>query len=240
MTPEDAARATAGMIGDLPSRFMLDGETYRHGGELGFDGVDFYVVGRGGALGAVDGAVVAAVFVFFNPQAVVESWERGVSVMAPADAARAFASVGHAWAQEHLEEGDTDYVRLAQLAGKLVDRADGAGAPLFAGWRCLPEPSEPRALALHRLNALRELRAARHGSAVLSEGLEPVAALSVRTPAMAVIFGWTGELPDAEAHRPAWERAEQATNRMMAAVMAPLEPHERAEFTDLLRSAAGR
>lgn len=238
MTPEEAARATGAMIGDLPSRFMLDGETYRHGASLGFDGVDFYVVGRGGALGAVNGAVVAAAFVFFNAEAVAERWERGVAVMPPGEAARAFASVGHAWAQQHLDEGATDYVRLADLAGKLVDRADGAGAPLFAGWRCLPEPSEPRALVVHRVNALRELRAARHGAAVLSEGLEPVAALSVRTPAMAAVFGWTGELPDAELHRPAWERAEQTTDRMMARVMASLEATERAEFTDLLGAAA--
>ena len=65
-----------------------------------------------------------------------------------------------------------------------------AGAPLFAGWRALDEPEEIKALALHRLNALRELRGALHGAAVLTVGLAPLEAIVVRTPAMLSVFGW--------------------------------------------------
>ncbi len=174
---------------------------------------------------------------FFNPVAIAEMWDRGVAVMAPLDAARAFASVGHTWAQAHLRPGVLDYDRLAALAGVLVDKADAAGAPQFAGWRRLPEPAEPRALTLHRLNALRELSGARHGAAVLTTGLDPVAALMVRTPAMAGLFGWSGDLPDAEAHRDRWEQAERSTDLMMSRVFEPLDETERAEFTDLLTAA---
>ena len=68
MNAEEAARANADAVAYLPAGFMLDGATYKRGGELGFDGVDFYTAGRGGALGDVDGMVVAAAFVFFNPE----------------------------------------------------------------------------------------------------------------------------------------------------------------------------
>jgi hypothetical protein len=238
MTPEEAARATAGAIGELASRFMLDGATYRYGGELGFDGIDFYVVGRGGALGDVDPSVVSAVFVYFNPDAVAEQWERGVAVMAPRDAARRFATACHTWAQAHLPQDGLDYRRLAELAGFVSDGASVSGAPLFAGWRRIPEPTEPRALALHRLNGLRELRAALHGAAVLASGLKPLEALMVRTPLMAPVFGWHGELPDPEPHRARWEEAEQVTHAMMCTVLAPLDPDQRAEFADLLGAAA--
>ena len=76
MNAEEAAHAHADAVSYLPAGFMLDGATYKQGGELGFDGVDFYFAGRGGALGDVDGMVVAAAFVFFNPDAVVTSWDR--------------------------------------------------------------------------------------------------------------------------------------------------------------------
>ena len=55
MDPIKAAEASGPAIVGLPAGFMLDGATYVRGGELGFDGIDFYVVGRGGALGEVDG-----------------------------------------------------------------------------------------------------------------------------------------------------------------------------------------
>jgi hypothetical protein len=238
MTPEEAARVTAGAIGDLPSKFMMAAATYERGGELGFDGVDFYVAGRGGALGPVDADVVSAAFIFFNPEGIAESWARAALVMAPPKAALEFAAACHGWASAHLPEGKLDYERLAELAGTLVRRADVAGAPLFAGWRSLPEPGDPRALAVHRLNALRELRNARHGGAVLAAGLEPVQALMVKTPVMAAVFGWTGELPDPEPHREAWAQAEAATDRGMARVFRSLDGEERAEFAHLLAVAA--
>src|SRR5271163_242237 len=93
MEAQEAARASAEAIGSLPAGFMLDGATYKHGATLGFEGVDFYTCGRGGALGDVEGAVVAAAFVFFNPVSVIEGWERSREVMARHQAAVEFAAV---------------------------------------------------------------------------------------------------------------------------------------------------
>ena len=170
MDPVEAAQKTGPVIVALPAGFMLDGATYARGGELGFDGIDFYVAGRGGALGDVDGAVVAAAFVFFHPATIVERWDRGRAVMPPSEAARAFASCLDSWAAAHLADG-IDYDRLAELEGKVIAAASPAGAPLFAAWSALPEPKDAKALALHRMNVLREWRGAVHGAAVRRLGV---------------------------------------------------------------------
>jgi hypothetical protein len=217
MDPVKAAEQSGPVIGGLPAGFMLDGATYEHGGELGFDGVDFYVAGRGGALGEVDGPVVAAAFVFFHP---------------PSDAAQAFAGCLDAWAAAHLADGP-DYGRLATLEAKLIAAAPWAGAPLFAAWAAMPEPVDPKALALHRMNVLREWRGAVHGAAVVASELEPRQALMVRTPFMAELFGWTAPHPDPEPHRAAWAASEVATDRTVSRAFAVLDDGERGELVEL-------
>jgi hypothetical protein len=236
MTPEDAAAATADAIVGLPTGFMMDGATFEHGAEMGYEGIDFYTAGRGGALGDVCAGVVAASFVMFNPSAVAESWDRGRKVASPLDAAAAFGACLRSWALAHLG-ADVDYARLAELAGRVVDGASVAGVPLFAAWSVLPEPEEPRALALHRVNLLRELRGGLHGAAVIASGLTPLEAVMVKTPYFAGLFGWPEPWPDAEPHRAAWERAEASTNRAMARAFTVLEPAERAELVELADTA---
>ena len=232
MDPVKAAEQTGPVIGALPAGFMLDGATYEHGGELGFDGVDFYVAGRGGALGEVDGSVVAAAFVFFHPPTIVERWDRARAVMPPSEAAHAFAGCLDAWAAAHLADGP-DYERLATLEAKVIAAAPWAGAPLFAAWAAMPEPVDPKALALHRMNVLREWRGAVHGAAVVASELEPRQALMVRTPFMAELFGWTAPHPDPEPHRAAWAATEVATDRRVSRAFAALGDGERGELVEL-------
>jgi hypothetical protein len=238
MTPEETARASARSVVELPGRFMVDGATYRRGAELGFSALDFYFAGRAGVLGDVPGEVAAAALVFFEPSTVSLAWERARKVSAPADAAREFAACAHEWARAHLPEGP-DYARLAELLGAVLARADAAGAPLFAGWRRLEEPADSPALALHRLNALRELRGALHAVAVLAEGLEPLEALLVHRPEMAGIFGWQPPYPDVAGRRDAWRRAEGQTNALLGRRLAMLTGREREELVELLRAANG-
>jgi hypothetical protein len=233
---DDAARSTAEAVVGLPSLFMLDGATYAHGTGLGFEGVDFYFAGRGGLLGDVAGEVVAAALVFFNPATVVAAWDRSRPVMPRRQAVAAFAGCLPTWAAGHLAEG-VDYGRLAALAGRVVGGASPAAAPLFAGWRALPEPGEPKALALHRLNALRELRGALHEAAVIAAGLEPLEAVLIRTPQMAGLFGWPEPHPEVAARRPLWEQAEAATNRLLGRVYGVLDDGELPEFVDLVGQA---
>lgn len=238
MTPDAVATSTAPVVGNLSTHFMMDAATYQRGAELGFAGLDFYTVGRGGALGDVPADVVAASFVFFAPAAVAEAWNRGRAVMAPVEAAGHFMATGHAWAEAHLGD-DVDLARLAGLVGRINAAANPAAAPLFGAWRAQPEPGpdRPKALALHRVNVLRELRGALHGAAVLAHGLTPHEAVTLRSPHMLAVFGWDGPHPDAGTHRrdrAEWGAAEAATDHALGAAYAALDEEERIELRDLL------
>jgi len=233
-TPTEAARDCASAVHDMPAAFMLDAATYIAAAEAGYEGTSFYFAGRGGVLGDVDAHDVGEAFVFFHPETVRAAWESAADVETRSESARRFAEAGYRWASEHLSEDALDYRRLAELAGKVIDTADGSDAPVFEGWRELPEPSGERELVLHRLNALRELRFARHGAAVREVGLEPSTAFMIKTPYMAAIFGWTEpeEEPD-EASRGKWERAEKLTDERFGADLAVLDAGELVEFCEL-------
>lgn len=237
-TPTQAAIDSAPAIHDLPANFMLDAPTYIAAAEVGYEGISFYVAGRGGVLGDVDADAVTEAFVFFPAETIRAGWDSTAEVEPRDRAARRFAEAGHRWASEHMAEDAVDYRRLAELAGKVITAADGSDAPIFSGWRELPEPAGDRELVLHRLNALRELRAARHGDAVKEVGLEPVEAFMVKSPYMASIFGWPEpESPPDEATREQWQRAEDLTNERFGDDLAVLDPDELLEFCELAAAA---
>jgi hypothetical protein len=226
-----AATSTAAAVSTIGSHFMLDGKTYARGAELGFQGLDFYVTGRGGVLGDVDADVVAAGFAFFEPTAVRTLWDQGRSVMPAKDAAAAFAACCDAWAEANVPD-DLDAARLAELAGAVAAAARPACAPVFAGWRALGAPDEPKAAAVRQLNVLRELRNALHAAAVVSAGLAPLEALSIKTPHMVPLFGWAGAAPT-DGLQERWDAAEEQTTRSIAHAYEALDDSQRAELADL-------
>jgi Helix-turn-helix family len=237
MDATEAARRSAGAVRDLPAGFMMDPDTYSRGAQLGFDGVDFYVAGRGGALGDVCGKVVAATFVFFEPRGICEAWARTEKVMARVDAAYAFQRCLVSWAQAHLSDGPA-YGRLAELTRQVVQCGPLAGLPLFAAWSTIEEPQDgAKSLALHRLNLLREMRGGLHGAAVIASGLRPHEAVMVAAPHMAPVLGWGEPHPDPAPLADQWREAEEATNRMMAGALSSLADDERAEFVELAEAA---
>jgi len=233
MTPEQAAHETREAIVRGTGRFMMDPEAYAHGQSLGFEGMDFYLGGRAGVLGDVPGDVAAAALVFFAPDTVCAMWERAGAVMSRAQAAQAWADWGYTWARAHFD-ADLDWARLADLLGRIFTTAPVAGAPLFAGWRLLPAPDDPRARTIHGMNALRELRGALHGAAVLTVGLTPHEASSVRTPQMGAAFGWPEAVVDTAPLNERWSLAEARTDRMLGRHFGVLEEHERKELVEML------
>ena len=234
MDAQAAAAATAPAVSNVGSHFMLDGGTYARGAELGFQGIDFYVCGRGGVLGDVDADVVAAAFGFFEPTQVRTLWDQGRAVMAPREAAERFAECCAAWAETHVPDDlDADLGRLAALLDAVVAGARPSGAPVFSGWRALPVPAAPKAHVVHQMNALRELRHGLHLAAVLAAGLAPVEALSHNSPHMAPLFGWP-ELADTTAVGPRWEAAEAATTVAIAHAYEALDDAERDELVQLV------
>jgi len=238
MTPEEAARATASAIQELGGGFMTDGATYARGGEAGFSGVDFYVLGRGGVLGDVDADVVSAAFYFWNPDQVRTQWEAARTVMSPAHGAALFADVAHLYGEAHIADHD-GLVRLGDLLTRVVDSASPAGAPLLAGWRTheVPGPDRPKARVQHQTNALRELRGAYHGGAVLAAGLLPVEAVAFRSAFMAPIYGWDLEgMDEPEMFKARWKVAEAGTDAAMARPLSSLDGEELDDMVTLLTS----
>lgn len=217
---------------------MLDAQTYVVGAAAGYEGTGFYFGGRGGVLGDVSAEEVADAFVFFPLDTTRDNWDTAGTIESRDASARRFAAVAHEWARAHLPVDALDYDRLAELAGRVVTTADGSGAPVFAGWRRLEEPTGSRELALHRINALRELRAARHGDAVKEVGLAPVEAFMVKTPFMAPIFGWpTPDGPASDEQRALWEQAESLTNEYFGRDLAVLNGDDLTEFCELVNAA---
>jgi hypothetical protein len=233
MTPEQAAHDLREAIVRIPGGFMTAASTYARGTELGFEGVDFYLAGRAGVLGDVPADVAVAALVFFAPQTVHEAWARSATVMSRHQAAAEWLSTGHAWAEEHLPD-EVDWDAVGVLLAPVVRAAPAAGAPLFAALRTFDEPEEPKALAIHRLNAVRELRGALHGAAVLTVGLAPVEAVVVHTPKMLRAFGWPEPYPDAEPFHARWSLAEARTDRMLGRHLSVLDDGERRELVELL------
>ncbi|MCC5953872.1 MAG: hypothetical protein JJU45_17395 [Acidimicrobiia bacterium] len=234
MTPEEAAKEAAPAVRDVASHFMLDPDTYRVGGELGFPGMSFYVAGRGGSLGDVDASVVAAAMVFFSPALVADGWAASEPVMGRQDAARRFMGCGYDWARGHVPTDDELALgRLTELAGRLIEAASPAGAPLFAALRTTEEPADAPALALHRMNVLRELRAALHGGAILAAGLSPREAVCLRSPDMVGLFGWDPPEEDLAPLQASWDEAEAATDVAMGRTFEVLDAEERAQFVEL-------
>lgn len=226
-----AAVDTAAAVSTLGSHFMLDSNTYKRGAELGFQGLDFYAVGRGGVLGDVDADVVSAAFTFFEPGAVRTLWEQGIAVMPAQQAAGEFAACCASWAEDHVPD-DFDAARLAELAAKVTAGARPACASVFAGWRALAAPASAKAAAVHNMNVLRELRLGLHGAAVIAAGLTPLEALSVKSPAMAPLFGWT-ELADVTGLQEVWDGAEARTNAAISHAYEALDEGELHEFGSL-------
>jgi hypothetical protein len=238
MTPEETAAACAPAVGGIAANFMLDAATYAQGAQAGFAGLDFYARGRGGALGDVDAEAVIEAFHFFEPQTVRTNWETGAGVMPGRDAAARFIECGHTWAAEHLGDG-VDWARLAELLGRVNAAGDAKTGALFAAWRDMPEPdaSDPKALALHRLNVAREHRFAAHAQAIRESGLSPVEAMAVKSPHMMGIFGWTEGPTVTDEMKARWEAAEAATDAALAPAYATLDDSERAELASLCEAA---
>jgi hypothetical protein len=234
VTPEQASHETRDAIAAWAGEFIQQSATFARGAELGFEGMDFYVGGRGGVLGDVPADVVVAVFTFFGTDLIRDAWNRAGTVMLRSEAGRAWAEAAHAWAR--MLPDTVDWARLAELSGRVVANAPVQGAPLFAGWRTLAEPDDAPALAVHRMNALRELRGALHGSATLTVGLTPADAVAAFNARLLPVLGWPAAHGDLAPLKERWQLAEARTDRMFGRHLGVLESDEREEFVEICKA----
>ena len=241
MRADERAHATLAAVNDLVGAFLLDPATHSRGAELGFPGVDFDIVGRAGVLGRVAPDVAAATLVFFEPATVRRAWRAGSTRMDPRDVSAVFAACAHTWARGL--PASLDAARLAALAGAVVTGVPGTGAPLFAGWRAMPEPDEDGALAVHRLLVLRELRASLHAIAVQAAGVSPARSMLASDPERAGRYGWTDgqdeapAIPDAAPLAVRQRLAGDIAGRLLSGALAPLGPDEQEQLRVLTGEA---
>ncbi|GAA2169652.1 SCO6745 family protein [Actinomadura napierensis] len=231
----ETVRAADRIVHDVGAAWMLDPATAERGKEAGYaNPFAFYFAGRGGVLGDVDADVVAAAMGWFPPQVVRLFWDEGVAVAGAREAARRYAATCVQWGRDRI--GDAGGERLCELAGRVVDAAEGSGLPLFCGWRAEPLADDVPARTAQLIHVLREWRGALHLVATTAAGLAPLeAVLANDTEDRARFLGWRGDLPDCSALKGRRLEAEDTTDRLAAAVYErALSPSERAEFAELI------
>jgi hypothetical protein len=238
VTPEECAHAVAGPIGRFGGDWMMAPSSFVPAIEAGFAGLDFYYRGRGGVLGEVDADVVVAAMGLLGPDLATSSWNDGRAVMEPDQAARMFAEACADFGRANFV-AEVDYRELAELSGTVIRAADCAGLPLFAGWRAMPVPEDPKGGAAHQLNVLRELRGGAHVVAVIAHGLSPLQATLASTgPGVARFLGYSEPFPEVtDSVRATREEVEVTTNAIVAPAFAALDESVRLHFVEAVRSA---
>ncbi|GIE27768.1 hypothetical protein Ait01nite_008130 [Actinoplanes italicus] len=242
MTPEQAAANARTGLASILRAFSESPRTLQGARLLGLSGWAYHVSARAGALGEVRSETVAAVLAFIAPEAVTDGWEAAVKASAPSEVAKWHLGELCKWGADQLG-GFPRLVRLLDLAGRVTDRVDTAGLPLFAAWRAMPVPDvTPGARAAVLLHLLHEHRLGVHVMAVRASGLTPLEAIIAGPEGEtgAVALGWQAPYPPAGPliRRLIW--AEAVADSLAGQAYAALDQAERVEFTGLLESLGHR
>ena len=191
MTPRETLIAIAGPTGDIGASFYFHPATAAAGKELGLGGFVFYVLGRGGALGDVPAAVVSSAFGYFNPATIGPTWEKYRERVSPPVAAQAFWDECGARGDEFFVDIDpTVLSAYIEAADTVIDHADLAALPLFAGTAQLTCSESLAGRAMQKAAVLRELRGSVHLCAVIASGLSDAQAHAIKRPGDVAVFGW--------------------------------------------------
>ena len=189
MTPRDTLIAIAGPTGDIGAHFYFHPATVAAGKELGLGGFVFYILGRGGALGDVGPAIVSSAFGYFNPETIAATWNKYREVVSPPVAAQAYwDECGKRGSELFADlDGLDAYVEAADI---VIDHADLAALPLFAGASQMTCCDDVAGRAMQKAAVLRELRGSVHLVAVLASGLSDAQAHAIKRPGDVAMFGW--------------------------------------------------
>ena len=233
------ASACAPLVAALGGGFMISGQAKAFSKDHGLRGRQGYVLGRGSVLGDVDADVVTAAFGFWPADIIREAWDGGRAVLGVAPALEAYAEACRDWGRARLQSF-AGAGRLAELLGIVVDGADVAGLPLYAGWRAVALPDDDLGRVIQQLHVLREYRGGMHLVAVLASGLAPLQAVlsGPGGTGNASFFGWEEPFEDVTGLQLARSEAETLTERLVAPSWDALGHDERIETLTLLESAS--
>ena len=121
------------------------------------------------------------------------------------------------WGRKHLGdiEGLGDIVAVTET---LVDGLEGAGLPLFTGWRAAPRAQDDAGRAAQLMQILREWRGGLHLVATTAVGLTPQEAiLTNEGEGQAKFFGWSEPFPDCADIRFKHDEVEALTDQLSVA-----------------------
>ncbi|GAA4960390.1 evbL [Yinghuangia aomiensis] len=240
----DTARTTnlavKAAVQQIAPKFFFDPLTTARGAELGYDGLQFYIAGRGGVIGDASDDIVVDAFHYFEPGTIAAMWAAAAKIGTASDAAAAYAECCHAWGRAKLADFD-GVDRLAEIAGKIAGANDlGATGRLSSGWRALQAADDAPAAAMHHLQTLREQRADLHALALRAHRIAPLEAQvgERKNEGMIKFFGWTEPFPELDAELEARRAdAETLTDDLVAATYAVLDDAESADFARLAPAA---
>jgi hypothetical protein len=243
MSITEYARQVGKPIGSMGGAVMMHPETGQFGDKVGLNFFEFYVLGRGGALGDVEGKAVADAFAFFEPATLSGVWDAAKQKMAPSQCVEHYTQACAEFGRARLADVDglDDFCKLAERVAQAAEPTPSSA--LFAAWRDVSLPDDPAGRAAAQITlVLRELRGGAHVEATRQAGLSPLEAVAVNTPHMAQLFGWKDELPDVGPLRERAENAEAITDDLVAPAFESLDEGERERFAAVLSkiaSAAG-
>ena len=240
MTPEELIADACPKIRDLGWAFYFAPDTLAKAKELGLDGLRFYVIGRGGALGDVESTVIASAFGYFEPALVEKMWGSAREQVAPRVAARAFMECGAAFGRARLSDV-ADLDSFCAAAGAVNDAADPVGLALYSGVKSEPLTTDLPGRAMQLLTVLREFRGSAHLVAVRASGLDAKTAHFIRRPADIGMFGWNDADAPAisETEVAKLAEADELTDRLVLPAYSVLDEAGRAALvTGLDRIAA--
>jgi len=225
MDTEETVAAVSPLFSRAGSAWYFVPETLEVGKRLGLDPLAFYVLGRGGVLGAVGWRTVMSAFGYFSPALIERTWTSAAGTCQPTEAATAHLGACADFGRRHLG-GVEDLDAFCAAGRALVEVAsdDLGGLTLFAGYASQPLPEDLPGRAMHLVATIRELRGSVHLVAVVASGLATPLAHAIRRPNDQALFGWgEGALPaPTEDDRRRLAEADRVTDELMAATYGRL------------------
>lgn len=224
MTNEELVKEVCPIFNSTGWAHYFVPESQAKGAELGLDGLQFYVIGRGGSLGDCDGSAVAAAFGYFKPAIITKAWDSAKAKVAPRVAGRAHleccANLGRA------KFADVPHLAEFVIAADAVNDATNTdGLTLYAAVKSEPLATDTAGRAMQLVTILREFRGSAHLLALRAVGVDSKTAHFVKRPTDIKLFGWSDD--DAphidEGVRQKMSEAETLTDRLVAPAYGVLD-----------------
>lgn len=231
MITEELVRIVCPIFNNNAYKYYFSQSTIDTGKSLGLKGMEFYVAGRGGALGDCDGQVVAAAFGYFNPVIINAAW----SLATAKHPARTLGFAHYECAAVVGREKLSTLPNLAEFVSamqKVFDATDADGLALFAAFKSLPLVDDLPGRAMQLAASLREYRGSAHLVAIRANGLSSAQAHFIKRPTDMKMFGWSeNEYPQIDdAIRERMVKVEELTDTLCAPPYAVLNETEQASL----------